>query len=139
MLPRSKKCYNCNGAHDVAVCDWPSYSIHCTGCLVVSFDGTMHEKPCKPKNKISAIRSNLFATNALTLFKISYSLNETQMVYLNDDGIFSEMSSKVKLISGPVEGILITQDEMDDMEQSISFKQSAFKRCAFFIAILDQK
>lgn len=132
-----EKCLNCNGRHLISKCDWPSYSKCCTGCLVVSFDGTMHESPCMPTNKISQTRADLLASNALTLFQFLYETKDATVLYL-DDGVFSEMTEGVKLISGPAEGMLIHQ-ESSGSRQCIAFKQTSFKRCAFLLAIMDHE
>lgn len=136
--PISEKCQNCNGRHSVLNCQYPTYSIHCSGCLVVSFDGDMHENPCQPKNKISQTRSDLFATHALTLFQMLYSTEDGQLLYLSKDGTFCEMSERTKLISGPAEGLFI-QQQLPDSKQCIAFKQTTFKRCSVLLAVLDRK
>lgn len=126
-------CYNCNRNHDVVDCDLPNYTLNCKNCLVVSSE---HENPCMPRNTISAIRSNLLANNALTLFQIVYGTSKTKMFYLKD-GIFSELNANVKLVSGPSEGNISVQD-LAENDRSVSFKQTQYRRCSFLFAILDK-
>lgn len=55
------RCFNCNGNHDVAICDMPAYTMVCSNCLVISLDGSQHKSPCMPINRISSIRNSLLA------------------------------------------------------------------------------
>lgn len=129
-------CRNCNKHHDMMICDLPWFTSHCTGCLVISVDGYGHENPCMVKNKISSIRPDVLARNTLTLFRLSFSMNDAKMVYMNNDSTFSELDRQVKLLSGPAESILTVEDE--DNEQSIALKQVSFKRCCILLGYLDQ-
>lgn len=103
-----QKCINCNGRHAAENCTFPAYTVHCSGCLVLSLNGHGHENPCQPINKVGLIRSNLFATNALTLFKMASAKTDGRILYMNNDGVFAEMFERIKLVSGPAE-TLITQ------------------------------
>lgn len=129
-------CHNCNKNHNIEDCDSPEYSSHCTGCLVVSFDGSNHVNPCMPINKISPIRSDLFAGYALTLFQFIYSLEDVHMFYFHK-GNFSAVNPRVKLISPPVEGVITIQKLDDSQRQCIALKQTSFKRCSILFAVLD--
>lgn len=131
-------CHNCNKDHNIEDCDLPEYSMHCTSCLVVSFNGSNHVNPCMPMpiNRISPIRSDLFARQALTLFQINYSLNDVRVYHL-DKGRFSEVNPRVKLISPPAEGVLTIQN-LDNQRQCIALKQSSFKRCSILFAVMDK-
>lgn len=98
---------NCNKGHNVEQCYFPTFTAHCSGCLIVSIDGSQHENPCMPINRISKIRSDLLARNALTLFRLIYSPNEVEMLYLTKDHIFTHFERQRKLLSAPTESILV--------------------------------
>jgi hypothetical protein len=66
------RCMNCNKNHNTEACDFPFFTIVCSNCLVISHDGSQHDLPCMLINKISSIRKDLLAFNAVTLFQIIY-------------------------------------------------------------------
>lgn len=130
-------CYNCGMNHELSECTFPLYSVPCTHCLVVSVNGTNHTSSCMPTNKISAIRSNLLAEKAITLFKMGYDPNDVQTFYLHNE-IFVEITPTTKLLSAPTESILSVQ-AASDKEQCIVMQQTSFKRCGILFAIMDKK
>lgn len=123
-------CLNCGKNHDISVCEYPWYSVHCTGCLVVSINAKFHTKPCKPINKISLIRSNIFAEVALPLYDLSWQNSDGTMHCLID-GQFHPVRSGQQLVSAPAEALI----EFDEMNSRMRFKQCSFKRCSVLIAI----
>lgn len=127
-------CHNCNEGHSIEDCELPEYTMHCTGCLLVSFDGANHINPCMPNNKVSPIRLDLFAKHALTLFQMNYSLADVTVHYWNQ-GHFSEVNPRVKLISPPSEAVITIQNVNGN--QCIALKQSSFKRCCILICAMD--
>lgn len=127
-------CVNCNGDHNIKNCDLPLYSMHCYGCLVVSFDGTNHVNPCRPVNRKASIKSDLLASEAMTLFELAYNTTEANLFYLNESR-FVQVTPQQKMISAPVEGLLNVKQNGDF--QYIDFKQTKFNRCSFLIAVLD--
>lgn len=134
--PITEVCSNCSGYHNIKNCNLPSYTMHCSHCLVVSLDGAMHGPPCKPVNRKSSVRLDLLAKRAITLFQLSYNINEANVFHLNDSR-FVQVSPQLRLISAPVEGLLKVRN--NDNEQFIGFKQTQFNRCSFLIAVLDGK
>lgn len=132
------RCYNCNKGHNVENCCLPNFSTHCRGCLVVSFDGSGHENPCMPVNKISEIRSDILARNALTLFRLNYSPKDTQIFILTKDKAFAEFAGNYKALSAPAESILSHQVIDPEKEHRIMMKQTSFKRCSILFAVFDK-
>lgn len=137
------KCTNCNGQHHFSKCDSPDYSMCCYTCLVVSFDGKGHVKPCKPINRITNIRQNIFALNALTLFRIRFDLVNS-LFYLND-GVFKSFTPDIQLTSDVAETI-VSIEEINDQSnlsqknaQEIVLKQTIFKRCSLLLAFKDER
>lgn len=129
-------CYNCNQNHETTNCDRPYYIKHYVGCLVVSLDGSEHEKPCMPINKIMPIRDDILAANTYNVFHLICSKSNGQLYYLHEaDGVFKKISERVKLTSSPAE-MLITFKETQD-SQCIVFQQTIFKRCSVLLAIFD--
>lgn len=132
-------CHNCGGqTHCIENCRFPNYTEHCRGCLVASTDGTGHQKPCKPINKISMIRSNIFVDQCFVLYEWFLPMNDISEVYYLDDGSFVELRPNTTLLSAPTESLIVTQMNEETQKQCIVFKQISFKRCSVLIAILDK-
>lgn len=127
-------CHNCGKNHTISKCMYPYYTVHCTGCLVVSLNGSHHINPCQPINKVSIIRSSILAENVTKLFNMSYESHDMNLYYLQD-GTFHEISSATKLISSAAESCLIFNAEQNKWQMSLL--QSSFKRCSILIAVRD--
>lgn len=132
------RCFNCNGNHDVAVCDMPAYTMVCSNCLGIFLDGSQHKSPCMPINRISSIRKSLLAYNALTIFQLVYGNDELDMMYLHE-GSFQELGPNVKLMSSPAESLFMCKNSADSNRQCIELRQATFKRCAIVLAYLDRQ
>lgn len=134
-------CFNCDNrganSHSTEVFMFPNYTAHCYNCLVVSFDGSLHQRPCMPINTISPIIKNIMSRTALTLYQISYKKDEAN-VFFFDGNTFSEISAKTTLIAPSANSLISASFNDTTNEQVISLKQSTFNRCGILIAILDK-
>lgn len=134
-------CLNCNKMHPTNMCNLPFFSIPCIYCLVISndgYDGYHHINPCRPVNTISDIRTNLLASNALTLLQINYPVNDVDVMYMaHDASSFKMFTHNVKLVSVPAESLL-TFREIDTNTNAIAVKQYRYKRCSILIVVLDK-
>lgn len=129
-------CPNCNENHRLDSCDLPLFTSHCTSCLVMSLDGGHHSNPCRPINKISAIREDIMASNALTLIRWQHKFGEGEIFYLANNSNFTPLNAKTKLISPVAESLITVESESDGI--SIALKQTSYKRCSFLLAYLDR-
>lgn len=120
--------------HNTEKCYWPSYTNHCTNCLVISVDGKGHCYPCMPTNTISFIRKNLLAMRPYTLFEMEYKKENANAFFLCKTKKLE--ITKVKLLSAPAEPISTATEQ--NFDQCIEFQQTTFKRCSLLIAFLDK-
>lgn len=130
----STVCSNCGKGHTLNDCVNPYYTVHCTGCLVVSLDAHNHSTPCRPMNKVSLLRSSLLAEKAVKLFDLEYDKDE-ELYYLAD-GTFQAITSKTKLISAPAECVFVRSEK--EKLFVLSMLQTSFKRCSILIAVFDK-
>lgn len=128
-------CNNCGKNHKFFKCIFPLYTVHCTGCLVVSLNGAHHISPCQRLNKISLIRSNVFAENGKNLFDLTYENDDLNLFYLKD-GTFRDVHPNLELVSTPAESFIIF-NAMENKKRQMTFFQSSFKRCSIIIAVRD--
>lgn len=128
-------CHNCGRRHETENCEFPLYTIHCRGCLVASIDGSGHQKPCDPVNKVSFLRSNVLAEELITLFELTCDKSEVGAYYMHGNN-FLEITQGFELLSQPAQSLLTVQN-LPDNKIGLLMQQSSVKRCGVLIAVMD--
>lgn len=132
-----KHCYNCGLIHDVECCEYPSYSLKCYRCLVVSYDGSGHTPPCQPLNTVSAMRSNIFARCIVPLYKIRIEKNEVEAYFLSSaTGQFVTLTEKRTLFSPSTDGMFTYHS--GQRVNILDYNASSLIRHSVLIAIFDE-
>lgn len=98
-------CFNCDGDHDLEICEHPWYNKRCYRCLVTSFNSYGHKSPCTDPRSISQLRNDIFGKLPLPMFKFRVAQSESVYALDIDDGVFNELVDGQQVLSPATKGI----------------------------------
>lgn len=127
-------CYNCNGNHESDECNWPEFMHCCDQCLVTSLDGHFHTNPCRPINRPSIFRPNIFAKQQTKLFQIVFMKDDVSLAVLNEQGQFNVVGKPVYHLS--IAADCLIEIEIQNQIIALNYSVSTFARASFLIAVL---
>lgn len=122
--------------HTQSECTHPNFLLKCRKCLVYSLDGSGHTSPCRPNGEIVRFRTDIYAEEPSTVFKMRFAMGGDEVYYLNYGTQRFETIIGKELHAHEVDGVFLARkiDEKDVIE----FHATSLNRFSVAIAFFSE-